>query len=255
MSHCFALNGNEFNPAVEGLFGIREVYQKTLKECTLYGPTIFAEVLSKAIDLTPKSTQIDQNYTIFLILTDGVMDDVEATVNLLVAHNDTPISIIIVGIGETDFSNMEFLDADETPLKSTWGQIAERDLVQFIPFNQFKHKPPQALAKAIFEEIPGQLLSYFQVIPNPPCPSIYLYISIAISLFVLLYLFLYLIISFFLFLPLSFFLSLLSLSPSQYIHLSIPISLSVFLYLSLSLYLASSFSLTLSINQFSFSFY
>ena len=253
MSHCFALNGNEFNPAVEGLFGIREVYQKTLKECTLYGPTIFAEVLSKAIDLTPKSTQIDQNYTIFLILTDGVMDDVEATVNLLVAHNDTPISIIIVGIGETDFSNMEFLDADETPLKSTWGQIAERDLVQFIPFNQFKHKPPQALAKAIFEEIPGQLLSYFQVIPNPPCPSIYLYISIAISLFVLLYLFLYLILSFFLFLPLSFFLSSFSFSFS--IYTSIYPYLSICVSLSLSLYLASSFSLTHSMNQFSFSFY
>ena len=32
------------------------------------------------------------------------------------------MSIIIVGIGNEDFTNMDILDADENPLVSSWGE-------------------------------------------------------------------------------------------------------------------------------------
>lgn len=35
-----------------------------------------------------------------------------------------------------------------------------RDIVQFVPFNEFKENP-MMLAKATLEEIPGQLVDFF----------------------------------------------------------------------------------------------
>ena len=45
MSHCFALNGNIFDPECEGLDGVLDAYKNALKHVDLYGPTHFAPVL------------------------------------------------------------------------------------------------------------------------------------------------------------------------------------------------------------------
>jgi hypothetical protein len=39
--------------------------------------------------------------------------------------------IIIVGVGDSDFSKMGVLDADVVPLRSSEGQQMARDIVQF----------------------------------------------------------------------------------------------------------------------------
>jgi hypothetical protein len=51
-------------------------------------------------------------YHILLILTDGQINDMPATRDLIVECSDYPLSIIIVGIGNADFSNMVQLDGD-----------------------------------------------------------------------------------------------------------------------------------------------
>ena len=49
-----------------------------------------------------------------------------------------PLSIIIVGVGEADFSQMVELDGDDG-LFDSQGNPALRDLVQFVPFKDFKN--------------------------------------------------------------------------------------------------------------------
>jgi len=44
-SRCFSLKGDFFNPEVEGLEGVLDVYKKTLPIVTLHGPTEFQEVI------------------------------------------------------------------------------------------------------------------------------------------------------------------------------------------------------------------
>ena len=45
------------------------------------------------------------------------------------------MSIIIVGVGDADFEEMEALDGDIAPLYSnTLRRYRERDIVQFVPF-------------------------------------------------------------------------------------------------------------------------
>ena len=65
-----------------------------------------------------------------MILTDGIINDLEDTIDEVVAGTDLPVSIIIVGIGSADFGQMETLDADDAPLKSKrLGKYASRDVV------------------------------------------------------------------------------------------------------------------------------
>lgn len=71
-----------------------------------------------------------------------------------------PLSIIIAGVGDADFSNMDTLDGDEERLTFR-GKAAERDIVQFVPMRDFKNKSYTALAEATLEELPGQVTSYF----------------------------------------------------------------------------------------------
>ena len=42
--------------------------------------------------------------------------DQKETIDQIVIASDLPLSIIIVGVGDADFSSMEALDADKVPL-------------------------------------------------------------------------------------------------------------------------------------------
>lgn len=53
--------------------------------------------------------------------------------NLLVSNCELPLSLIIVGVGNAEFTNMERLDGD-SGLYSSNGKKAMRDIVQFVPF-------------------------------------------------------------------------------------------------------------------------
>ena len=54
-----------------------------------------------------------------MILTDGQCDDMQDTINAIVRGARVPLSIIIVGLGPADFSQMDQLDADDVPLVSS----------------------------------------------------------------------------------------------------------------------------------------
>ena len=58
----------------------------------------------------------------------------DQTIDSLVEASYLPISVIIIGIGNADFSNMDVLDADDEPLVDSNNRKADRDLVQFVPY-------------------------------------------------------------------------------------------------------------------------
>ena len=54
-----------------------------------------------------------QQYFILLMLTDGVISDMADTIGSIVRASRLPMSIIIVGVGNADFSAMDKLDCDD----------------------------------------------------------------------------------------------------------------------------------------------
>lgn len=87
-------------------------------------------------------------------MTDGAVTDVEATKQTLAAISDAPLSIVIVGIGNADFSAMKFLDDFETR------SGVNRDIVQFVQFSAHEFDKT-SLTRATLEEIPDQLVQFF----------------------------------------------------------------------------------------------
>ena len=73
-----------------------------------------------------------------LLLTDGIITDMDRTRDAIVYASGLPMSLIIVGVGSADFSDMNFLDGDDGILKGANGRPAQRDIVQFVPFRDFK---------------------------------------------------------------------------------------------------------------------
>lgn len=53
----------------------------------------------------------------------------QQTVDQIIKACYVPLSIVIVGIGEENFTNMEILDADDSPLVSSFGEKMFRDIV------------------------------------------------------------------------------------------------------------------------------
>ena len=115
-SHSFALNGDMFNPECNRVDGVLAAYENCINKCQLYGPTNFAELISavNARSEAVPARQEEQTYQILLIITDGVITDMEATATIdeLVRCSEQPMSVIIVGVGNADFHKMNSLDAD-----------------------------------------------------------------------------------------------------------------------------------------------
>lgn len=175
-SHCFPLTFDESNPEVHRVEGLLQAYQGAMKRVNLSGPTYFSELISTAImHAEPTSSDpTDLKYTVLLILTDGIINDMNETIEAIVQGSSRPFSIIVVGVGNADFSNMEVLDADDIPLVGRQGKKAKRDIVQFVPFTKFASRSFTALAEEVLKEIPEQLTGYFSqrdIKPNPPRPA------------------------------------------------------------------------------------
>ncbi|XP_048029436.1 LOW QUALITY PROTEIN: copine-5b [Megalobrama amblycephala] len=189
VSHEFPLNGNIENPYCNGIEGILEAYHQSLKTVQLYGPTNFAPVVNlpnilhscKSLLVVARyaaAVQDGSQYFVLLIITDGVISDMSQTKEAIVNAAKLPMSIIIVGVGQAEFDAMVELDGDDIRISSR-GKLAERDIVQFVPFRDYMDRTGNhvlsmaRLAKDVLAEIPDQFISYMKsrgIKPNPSPP-------------------------------------------------------------------------------------
>jgi len=166
VSHMFPCNFNYQNPFVERVDGILQIYKDSLSKIQLYGPTNFAPVITQCANMAREETREGNNdaFFVLLILTDGVITDMDATKKTIIDNSNLPFSIIIVGVGDADFSLMDELDSDDH-LLSFGGKTAVRDIVQFVPYKDFighgnDIQVQTALASSVLEEVPGQVSAY-----------------------------------------------------------------------------------------------
>uniref|UniRef100_A0A7S2ZU96 C2 domain-containing protein n=3 Tax=Rhodosorus marinus TaxID=101924 RepID=A0A7S2ZU96_9RHOD len=152
---CFNLNGSATDPNCLGSDGVLQAYYSALGRAKLSGPTVFSEVIrTVAADARENERTEALSYSILLIITDGAISssDLQATIHEIVQASALPMSIVIVGVGNADFSTMDVLDADKVPLVSNEnGKKMEADIVQFVPFRKYE-KSPGLLASEVLEE-------------------------------------------------------------------------------------------------------
>lgn len=163
VSHCFNLNGSSSYCEVEGIQGIMIAYNSALFNVSLAGPTLFGPVISTAAQIAGESLANNEHkYFVLLIITDGVITDLQETKDALVKASDLPLSILIVGVGGADFKEMEILDADKgDKLESTTGRVTSRDIVQFVPLRDAQ-SGEISVVQSLLAELPSQFLTYMR---------------------------------------------------------------------------------------------
>jgi hypothetical protein len=168
IQHCFQIGKAA---ELKGVSGMMEGYRGVFKTgLTMSGPTVFAEVVQYAAAQAQSKQEANraigkQSYTILLILTDGAVTDIEQTKNAIRYASTAPLSIVIVGVGDADFTRMQFLDDFQRDEGGT-----TRDIVQFVEFSRHRDNR-QALTRETLDEIPDQLVNYFHsngIMPLPP---------------------------------------------------------------------------------------
>jgi len=119
VSDCFPLNGDARNPEIHTIDEVIRIYHQNSRNIKLLGPTRFASVISEC----KKIVEIQKNpkmFNILMILTDGEIHDLKETIDEIadIAKRNLPMSIVIVGLGDEEFSNMVRLDGDELAVRA-----------------------------------------------------------------------------------------------------------------------------------------
>ena len=150
----------EKEPDIKLIQGVIEAYHKAVHKIKFSGQALFAPIIQKVNKMIKKDIN-NFKYNILMILTNGKIDDINETIDELVESSFLPLSVVIIGVGNANFSLMKRLDADINPLINSKGEETSRDLVQFVPFLKFE-KNPEKLLDEVLAEIPRQLVEYYE---------------------------------------------------------------------------------------------
>lgn len=166
-SHFFPLTGKWDDTSGKGIEGVFQIYTDLLNsnKIKMSSPTLFAPMLHQVNKMTVKGYKNDQySYTVLIIMTDGVIHDMEETIEKVIEGSVLPLSIIIVGLGCEDFTYMEILDSDNYALKDKYGRVNERDIIQFVDYSVYneKEKRFEGLAEEVLDEIPRQVCTFYK---------------------------------------------------------------------------------------------
>jgi len=158
VSRCWNLNGQE-TPNVKGTMGVLEAYNKAIHGTKLAGPTYFGEFLNKVKgelieNVSKNGLKNNRIYSVIIIITDGNCHDMEITKSLMIDMSHMPFSCVVVGVGDSNFEDMEVLDADASVLTDNIGREAVRDIVQLVKYTDFKDLGMRELALEVLGEVP-----------------------------------------------------------------------------------------------------
>ena len=163
ISHFFPLNFNKTRPYSQNFKILNKNYINCCKSILFSGPTFFSPICQKILNFSKKNFLKNIfYYTIFLIFTDGVINDFQNTIDVIIECCYYPISIVIIGIGDGDFEKMERLDADRKELCSSNGEVMIRDIVQFIPISKYLGNF-EVVKEEVLREIPKQVVQFYSL--------------------------------------------------------------------------------------------
>ncbi|KAL3861290.1 hypothetical protein ACJMK2_007332 [Sinanodonta woodiana] len=141
-----------------GFQDVLSKYNQIVPNVQLSGPTSFAPIIYKAIDIVKRKRELCQEdstrklqYHILIIVADGQVTSERPTREAIVEASKWPISIILVGVGDGPWEEMEEFD-DGLPARKF-------DNFQFVDYHRIistAKNPHAAFALCALMEIPDQ---------------------------------------------------------------------------------------------------
>lgn len=144
----FSIAPDEREPS-NGVSQVLEHYNAITPKIELDGPTSFVPIIYKAMDIVRDS---GNSFHILVIITDGAVTDPRETGKAIVEASKTcPLAIIVVGVGDGPWEEMETLDSDLPKRKF--------DNLAFVNYEQILRKHDGSDVKFALEalkEVGGQ---------------------------------------------------------------------------------------------------
>lgn len=153
---------------------ILEMYESACKVVDLAGPCKLAPAIQRMTDWANKMAEKDPFfYSVLTVFTDGEVSDMDQTIHALVEASNSPLSVLLIGLtapnSQNTFEDLQTLDSDSFRLKSPiTKKTALRDITHFVSYSSHKNDH-KVLAKKILEELPFQIVEYFQMKNIQPC--------------------------------------------------------------------------------------
>ncbi|KAE8751007.1 hypothetical protein FOCC_FOCC002435, partial [Frankliniella occidentalis] len=191
-SFDFSLNLGSDSPDCKGVQGVLKSYHDAVPRLSMSGPTHLAPGLRKIVNVA-RNYKDGSKYLVHLLLTDGDIHDPQETkeasasttchfLYAILEASSLPLSIIMVGIGNSDFSLLKRVtdhsdgDTVSSPKQWTDGNGRQhRDIVQFVAMKDFvsdnRNATKRALRNRVLSKIPPQYLEYMKIrkiAPKPP---------------------------------------------------------------------------------------
>ena len=160
-SHCFPVSLTK-DPIANGIEEAIKQYREALPKITLDGPTYLFPVFKENLDMLKDDDDCPTSiYHILVIITDGNNNDIDEMVRQLIKSERYPISVCIIGVGDENFSRMLQMDSRTKPLEDKDGYKSERDMCQFVRYNDFKDRPDK-MTEFMLNIIPSQVEAYYR---------------------------------------------------------------------------------------------
>lgn len=144
LSHCF-----EIAESADGVQGILQAYDSFFKSgVVMSAPRDFGEIIRRAGTEAETEMKSKQSYSVLVLFTNGDPTDAQKTLEALKAIDDSPLSVIFVGVGDGgSFQQLESLT-----------ESTGRDKVQFVHYQAEAHGK---FTEQALQCIPKQLETYF----------------------------------------------------------------------------------------------
>lgn len=166
-NHCFPISGNLKDAFAKGTGGIVKLYKEAIPKLKFLGPTYLCPLI-KGISSSIKTRfkKDKMSYCILLIITDGIISDMEDTIEEIIDSSNYPLSLVIVGVGDEDFEPMSTLDGVGGVLRSG-DLVSARDIVQFVDLKEYEGDL-QKMCDEVLGELPRQILEFYRILGLAP---------------------------------------------------------------------------------------
>ena len=156
----FNINGTN-DPSIKGIENIISEYKKTVNNVEFSGGTYFSPIIKATKKKLETSKNNDFNYYILLIISDGMICDIDKTIDSIIEVSKFPISFIIMGIGDDVNDDMKTLNGEYGKLISSNGEVLNKDIIQYVHFKDYADDLNK-LTEAVLKYIPDQMFKYYK---------------------------------------------------------------------------------------------
>ena len=132
-----------------------------MKVADIGGAKNLSQILDHIYKTTKNQTvQTDKNrYQVLFVITDGIISDLSLAVDGIIRCSKLPISIIFLGVGSSNFSELEKFDDRLCKLQNNKGKSAKRCNVQFAALDRFNSV--NELLTRLLKRVSIQVSEYF----------------------------------------------------------------------------------------------